>query len=121
MNLKNLMNGSWKEKNTKMDDEKMYVPYIVYEGEMARQERQIKRLIMMLTIMLVLLFASNMAWLYVWNQYEYVDETTETTIKATQDGEGVNIVGGEDITYGSESSNNEENETPVKNQKEEKR
>ena len=100
------MNGSWKEKNIKMDDEKMYVPYIVYEGEMARQERHIKRLIIMLALMLVLFFASNMAWLYVWNQYEYVDETT-TSIKATQDGEGVNIVGGEDITYGSESSNNE--------------
>lgn len=81
----------------------MYVPYIVYEGEMARQERHIKRLIIMLAIMLVLFFASNMAWLYVWNQYEYVDET-ETTIKATQDGEGVNIVGGEDVSYGPDSN-----------------
>lgn len=86
-----------------MNDEKMYVPYIVYEGEMARQERHIKRLIIMLAIMLVLFFASNMAWLYVWNQYEYVDET-ETTIKATQDGEGVNIVGGEDVSYGPDSN-----------------
>ena len=110
------MNGSWKEKNIKMDDEKMYVPYIVYEGEMARQERQIKRLIVTLIIMLVLFFASNMAWLYVWNQYDYIDETT-TSIKATQDGEGVNIVGGEDVTYGSDSRNNEE-KTQVENQKE---
>ena len=111
-----MMNGSWKEKNIKMDDEKMYVPYIVYEGEMARQERQIKRLIVTLIIMLVLFFASNMAWLYVWNQYDYIDETT-TSIKATQDGEGVNIVGGEDVTYGSDSRNNEE-KTQVENQKE---
>ena len=117
------MNALWKEKNIKMDDEKMYVPYIVYEGEMARQERQIKRLIVTLIIILVLFFASNMAWLYVWNQYDYIDstETTETTIKATQDGEGVNIVGGEDITYGPEDSNNEEKETQIKNKKEEKR
>lgn len=86
-----------------MNDEKMSVPYIVYEGEMARQERHIKRLIIMLTIMLVLFFASNMAWLYVWNQYEYVDET----IEATQDGSGVNVVGGEDVNYGAEGSNKE--------------
>lgn len=89
-----------------MNDEKMYVPYIVYEGEMARQERHIKRLVVMLAVMLVLFFASNMAWLYVWNQYEYVDETT--TIDAQQDGEGVNIVGGKDVSYGSDGSDTQE-------------
>lgn len=99
----------------------MYVPYIVYEGEMARQERHIKRLIIMLAIMLVLFFASNMAWLYVWNQYEYVDETeTSTTIKATQDGEGVNIVGGEDVSYGPDGSNREEKEKTTQKEEEER-
>lgn len=87
-----------------MNDEKMCVPYIVYEGEMARQERNVKRLVVMLAIMLVLFFASNMAWLYVWNQYEYVDET----IEASQDGSGVNIVGGEDVNYGSDGSDTQE-------------
>ena len=96
-----------------MNDEKMYVPYIVYEGEMARQERNVKRLVVMLAVMLVLFFASNMAWLYVWNQYEYVDETT--TIDAQQDGEGVNIVGGEDVSYGSDG-----NDTQKETQAEEK-
>lgn len=81
------------------------VPYIVYEGELARHERYIKRLITMLIVVIVLFFLSNAAWLYVWNQYEYVDETT--TIDATQDGEGVNIVGGEDVNYGSEGENKE--------------
>ena len=94
-----------------MNDEKMYVPYIVYEGEMARQERHVKRIVVMLAVMLVLFFASNMAWLYVWNQYEYVEETETTTIDAQQDGEGVNIVGGEDVSYGSDSNNREEENT----------
>ena len=96
-----------------MNDDKMYVPYIVYEGEMARQERHVKRLVVMLAVMLVLFFASNMAWLYVWNQYEYVDETT--TIDAQQDGEGVNIVGGEDVSYGADG-----NDTQKEAQTEEK-
>lgn len=73
-----------------MDDDKVYVPYIVYEGEMARQERHTKRLIVMLIIMLVLFFASNMAWLYVWNQYEYVDE--DVTVDS-QDGGNANYIG----------------------------
>ena len=94
-----------------MNDEKTYVPYIVYEGEMARQERHIKRLLAILVTILVLFFASNMAWLYVWNQYEYVDET----IEAEQDGSGVNIVGGEDVNYGSDGSDTQ------KETKEEKR
>ena len=87
-----------------MNDEKVFVPYIVYEGELARQERHIKRLLVILVTMLILFFASNMAWLYAWNQYEYVDET----IEATQDGSGVNIVGGEDVNYGSDGSNTQE-------------
>ena len=68
----------------------MYVPYIVYEGEMARQERHIKRLIIMLAIMLVLFFASNMALLYVWNQYEYVEEDVSVD---SQDGGNANYIG----------------------------
>ena len=91
------------------------VPYIVYEGEMARQERHSKRLIVILIITLIMLFGSNMAWLYVWNQYEYVDETQ--TIEAVQDGEGVNIVGGEDVTYGPESNNNKEKNTQTEEER----
>ena len=86
------------------EDEKIFVPYIVYEGEMARQERHIKRLLAILVSVLLLFFMSNMAWLYFWNQYEYVDES----IEATQDGEGINIVGGEDINYGTEGSDTQE-------------
>lgn len=81
-----------------MNDEKMCVPYIVYEGEMARQERHAKRLIIMLAIMLVLFFASNMAWLYVWDQYEYVDD--DVTVDS-QDGGNANYIGNDgDIING---------------------
>ena len=108
-----------------MSNEKLSVPYIVYEGELARQERHIKRLLVILAIMLALFTISNLAWLYVWNQYEYIDEsetTTTTTIDAQQDGEGVNIVGGEDVNYGSESDDtNDEKEKDTSKTEEEKR
>lgn len=67
------------------------VPYIVYEGAMAISERHIKRLIVALIICIILLFASNVLWLYEWCQYDYVDEIETTTY--TQDGEGLNIIG----------------------------
>lgn len=84
-----------------MENNNITVPYIVHEGEMTRQERNIKRLVVIIMVLLFMLFGSNIAWLYEWNQYEYVDET----IESTQDGDGINIVGGEDVTYGSDSSN----------------
>lgn len=71
-----------------MDSEKrdsVTVPYIVYESAQARAERTQKRLIIVIVILLGLLFASNMAWLYVFQQYDY--ESYE------QDGDGVNIIG----------------------------
>ena len=51
-----------------MDEQK--VPYIVFEGEQARHERTVKRLILALLISVSLLFASNMAWLWFFNSFD---------------------------------------------------
>lgn len=53
------------------------VPYIVYESEAARHERTVARLVKIIVLTLLLLVASNMAWLYVWNQYDFSSTTTE--------------------------------------------
>lgn len=71
-------------------DEKS-VSYIVYEGEQARNERNIKRLVTALIIAIVLIFASNAVWLYCWMQYDYLYENTTYTYE--QDGQGLNIIG----------------------------
>lgn len=60
------------------------VPYIVYEGEQARNERTIKRLIVALIVTIVLLFLSNAFWLYYESQFE--------TISYQQDGTGLNNI-----------------------------
>ena len=101
-----------------MSDDKTYVPYIVYEGEMARQERHIKRLLATLITILVFFFASNMAWLYVWNQYDYIDQTKTIEIDADQDGEGINVVGGEDVNYGPDGNDrNSQEKTQTEEEK----
>ncbi len=66
------------------------VPYIAHEAEVARLERTIKRLTQIIIICIALIFATNVVWLYYWNQYEYVGEETYTY---DQDGLGVNIIG----------------------------
>lgn len=82
------------------------VPYIVYEGSEARAERHIKRLIIALIVVVTMLFATNLAWLWVWQQYEVVD----TEVTYSQDGEGTNVIGaGNEVLYGTEVSHTNSN------------
>ena len=74
------------------------VPYIVHESSMARMERQIKRLWITVLVLIVMLVATNGAW--IWYESQFSD--IETTIEAEQDGSGVNIVSGGDLDYGAE-------------------
>lgn len=76
------------------------IPYFVHEGIIVRFERTIKRLIIALIIAVVLMFASNAAWLYSWMQYDYVSEGTVTTVDS--DGDGIaNYTGGDGgVIYG---------------------
>jgi len=60
------------------------VPYIVYESEAARHERTVKRLLAALIITILLMVGTNMAWLYVFNQYDFSSE--EITMETNDDG-----------------------------------
>ena len=78
------------------------VPYIVHESSMARMERQIKRLWITVIVIIVMLVATNGAWILYESQFSDI----ETTIEAEQDGSGVNIVSGGDLDYGAEGEGN---------------
>ena len=67
------------------------VPYIVFEGECARHERTVKRLVAVIIISLAFLVASNMAWLYVFNQYDISSEVV--TVENSGDAESQSIQG----------------------------
>ena len=78
------------------------VPYIVHESAMARNERTLKRMIIALAITVVLLFATNAAWLYVWNQYDYESEVVTVD---SEDGGNANYIGNNgDINNGESGS-----------------
>ena len=87
------------------------VPYIVYESAQARNERNVKRLVIALIVAVALIFASNAAWLWVWNQYEFASYEVSTdgggdAYYSEQHGDG-------DINYGknpSEENNEKEGE-----------
>ena len=78
------------------------VPFIVHESDMARLERTIKRMWILIILLVVVLFGSNAAWVYYESQF--VDESW--TYEATADN-GSNAIAngdGEVYFYGSESA-----------------
>lgn len=85
-------------------EDNIQVPYIIHEADMARMERSNKRLSVLATILVALLFITNALWVWLWNQYEYVDTVTTTV---SQDGEGNNIYGdGNEVNDGADSNDN---------------
>ena len=78
------------------------VPYIVYEGTMARFERIIKSLFIVIIVLGIMLFATNAVWLYEWNQYDYSDVTVDG-----QDGGNAAYMGGSGVINNGESGSEE--------------
>jgi hypothetical protein len=70
------------------------VPYIVHETAMARNERNVKRMIIAIVMAIVLLFVSNALWLWAWMQYDY------ESYEVTADGDSnANYIGQDGTIY----------------------
>lgn len=71
------------------------VPYIAYEGAMARMERTVRRLWILAILLVFLLVGSNLAWIVYESQFEDVVTQTQE-IEQSVDGDGYNqFVGGD--------------------------
>lgn len=90
------------------DNEILTVPYVVYEGEMARSERMVKRLFIALVFSIVIIFASNACWMWLWNQYDYVDE--ESVIDIDNSDGYANYIGNDGEIYNGFDSRQETQE-----------
>lgn len=86
-----------------MQDNPKDIPYIAYEGSLARMERTTTRLFKVIVALIIALFLSNALWLWAWMQYDYADSDFETLDTVTVDaGNGTaNYIGNDgDITNG---------------------
>ena len=82
------------------------VPYIVFEAEMSRQERQIKRMWIALIAAVVAMVLIVAGFLLYLNQYDF--ESYQ------QDGEGVNIIGdGNGVDFNGPASPNQNEEKQI--------
>ena len=94
----------------KTDDVKD-VSYIVFESTLARLDRIIKRLWVVILILVFLLVGSNAAWLYYESQFETVEESTTTQeVEQKADGDSDNsFIGGDNNVGISESEDSKNN------------
>ena len=76
------------------------VPFIVHEGDMARLERTIKRLWILLLVTLVLLVGSNIAWIVYESQFIEESVTQEVS---TEEGDAY-VAGIGDVNYGEDKT-----------------
>lgn len=93
-------------------DEVKDVSYIVFESTIARFDRVIKRLWVIILILVFLLLGTNLAWLYYESQFEETTTTTTTTqeIKQKADGDSNNSFIGGDNNVGDTDGQNEDND-----------
>ena len=83
------------------------IPFIVYEAEMERNDRQFKRMWIALILLIILLVFSNALWIWYTKQFERAETTTTTTQtveQEAQDGDN-QFVGGN--YYGETESDND--------------
>lgn len=87
-----------------MDENK--VPFIVYEGTIARFERTIRRMVIVIILLIVAFFATNALWIYEWNQYDYKDVTVDS-----RDGGNANYVGASGVINNNAENKSEDEKT----------
>ena len=80
------------------------IPYIAHEGTVTHLVSIIKGLIIALCVVVFLMVVSNLAWLYVYNQYDY--SGNEETVTVDSDSGNANYIGNDgDITNGTDNGN----------------
>lgn len=83
------------------------VPFAVHESAMARMERTIRRLWILLIVLVVLLVGSNALW--IWYESQFEDVSVEQEVD-TGEGDAF-VVGNGDLNYG-EGQTESEDQTP---------
>lgn len=82
------------------EQNRMNIPYIVYEAMLDREDRQQRRMVTIIILLILLLVASNLVWVYEWNQYDYVD--SESVELEADDGGNANYIGNNGEIYNGE-------------------
>lgn len=92
-------------------NEKISIPYAVHEATVTRLERINTRLWVVILILIFALIASNLAWIIYEKQFDVVEKNVK--IECQQNSDGINIVSGGNVSYGTESQNQNPHSTKI--------
>ena len=93
------------------EEEKMFtVPYVAHQSAAARQERQIRRMWIVVLVLIGALIGTNLAWIIYENSFEEVAAIEEIIVDA-EDG-NANYIGQDGNIYNGEDNSKEENQNP---------
>lgn len=84
------------------------IPFISFESALARLERTNRRLFILCIILILLLLATNMGWLY-WESQFTTTESTEVSQDIDTGNGDANITGIGDIVYGESETESNQN------------
>lgn len=87
-----------------MENKNSNVPFVVYQATAARQERQIRRMWIVVLVLIVALIASNLAWIVYESSFEETITTEEIIIDADNNG-NANYIGQDGNIYNGENNN----------------
>lgn len=87
-----------------MNEKEISVPYIVHESEMARAERNVRRLWIALIITIILIVFTNAGWLLYISQYDFCSYEL-----STDGGGNANYIGQDGDIYNGESDSEKKN------------
>ena len=94
------------------EEEKMFtVPYVAHQSAAARQERQIRRMWIVVLVLIGALIGTNLAWIIYENSFEEVVTTEEIIVDADDNG-NANYIGQDGNIYNGEDNSKEENQNP---------
>ena len=74
------------------------VPFVVYQATAARQERQIRRMWIVILFLICALIGTNLAWIVYENSFEEVVTTEEIIVDADNNG-NANYIGQDGNIY----------------------
>lgn len=87
------------------DNDLTMIPRVVFESEMARWERNFKRLVIIILALIVLLVGTNIGWMVYESQFEDIVVSTQD-VEQQADGGDNHFIGGDYYGNAAESQNN---------------
>lgn len=87
------------------------IPFVVYQATAARQERQIRRMWIVILFLICALIGTNIAWVVYENSFKDVVTSEEIIVDAQENGIA-NYIGQDGNIYNGEDNNKESNQNP---------